>query len=132
MENKENRTLKVDQYRQIAASIEQQLARYMVGQKILVHDLLVTLLAGGNALLEGVPGLGKTMLIQTLSEVLACTFNRIQFTPDLMPADILGTTIITSLEDGHRSLPTWCWRMRSTGLRRAHNLRCWRRCRKAG
>ena len=102
MENQENRTLKVEQYRQIASSIEQQLARYMVGQQTLVHDLLVTLLAGGNALLEGVPGLGKTMLIQTLSEVLACSFTRIQFTPDLMPADILGTTIITTMDDGQR------------------------------
>jgi MoxR-like ATPase len=102
MENPEKLTLKVEQFRQIAMSIEAQLSRYMVGQKELVHDLLVTLLAGGNALLEGVPGLGKTMLIHTLSEVVACSYNRIQFTPDLMPADIIGTTIISALEDGQR------------------------------
>ena len=102
MENPEKLTLKVEQYQQIATAIEAQLSRYMVGQKELVHDLLVTLLAGGNALLEGVPGLGKTMLIHTLSQVVACSYNRIQFTPDLMPADIIGTTIITALDDGQR------------------------------
>ncbi|MFN2144933.1 MAG: AAA family ATPase, partial [Anaerolineales bacterium] len=89
MENGETRKLTVEQYRQIAEAIESQLSRFIVGQKPLVHDLMVTLLAGGNALLEGVPGLGKTILIHTLSEVLACTYRRIQFTPDLMPADIL-------------------------------------------
>ncbi len=102
MENGETRKLTVEQYRQVAAAIESQLSRYIVGQKALVHDLLVTLLAGGNALLEGVPGLGKTMLIHTLSEVLACSYARIQFTPDLMPADILGTMILTAQEDGSR------------------------------
>ncbi|MBN2045162.1 MAG: MoxR family ATPase [Anaerolineales bacterium] len=102
MENGENRTLTVEQYRQIAVAIDKQLSRYIVGQRELVHDLLVTLLAGGNALLEGVPGLGKTLLIQTLSETLACSYARIQFTPDLMPADILGTMILTTQEDGQR------------------------------
>ena len=61
--------------------------------------MLVCLLAGGNALLEGVPGLGKTMLVRTLANVLDCEFSRVQFTPDLMPADILGTNIL--LEDEH-------------------------------
>jgi len=98
----EIRTINVEQYRKIALSIEQQLSRVMVGQNDLVHDLLVTLLAGGNALLEGVPGLGKTMLVKTLADVIACTFNRVQFTPDLMPADIIGTMIISTGEDGSR------------------------------
>jgi len=98
----ESRTINVEQYRKIALSIEQQLSRVMVGQNDLVHDLLVTLLAGGNALLEGVPGLGKTMLVKTLADVIACTFNRVQFTPDLMPADIIGTMIISTGEDGSR------------------------------
>lgn len=102
MDNSENRKLSIPQYLRIAMEIQAQLSRVMVGQKALVHDLLVTLLAGGNALLEGVPGLGKTMLIHTLSEVLACSFTRIQFTPDLMPADIIGTTIITSMDGGER------------------------------
>lgn len=94
--------LSVEQYRKIAFAIEKQLSAYMVGQELLVHDLLVTLLAGGNALLEGVPGLGKTILVKTLADVLACSFSRIQFTPDLMPADIIGTTILSSSEDGQR------------------------------
>lgn len=98
----ESRTISIEQYLKIASSIERQLARVMVGQEALVHDLLVTLLAGGNALLEGVPGLGKTMLVKTLADVIACTFNRIQFTPDLMPADIIGTMIISTSEDGNR------------------------------
>lgn len=102
MENPESRKLTIEQYQKIAKSIEIQLSRFMVGQEALVHDLLVTLLAGGNALLEGVPGLGKTMLIKTLADVIACTFSRIQFTPDLMPADIIGTTIISLMEDGQR------------------------------
>jgi MoxR-like ATPase len=74
----------------------------MVGQKELIHNMLVTLFAGGNALLEGVPGLGKTILVRTLAQVLDCSFNRIQFTPDLMPADIVGTMIITETEDRRR------------------------------
>lgn len=102
MENPENRKITIEQYRKIANAIEVQLSRFMVGQELLVHDLLVTLLAGGNALLEGVPGLGKTILVRTLSEVIACTFSRIQFTPDLMPADIIGTTIISIQDDGQR------------------------------
>jgi MoxR-like ATPase len=102
MDNQASKGLTVEQYRQVASAIERQLSKVIVGQGVLVHDLLVTLLAGGNALLEGVPGLGKTILINTLSDVLACSFNRIQFTPDLMPADIIGTMIISNLDGGER------------------------------
>src|SRR5574340_1007244 len=73
----------------------------IVGQRDIVRQTLVTLLAGGNALLEGVPGLGKTMLVRTLAQVLDCKFSRIQFTPDLMPADIVGTNILVE-EGGQR------------------------------
>ncbi len=92
----------VEQFRETASAILGELRRVIVGQEALTHDLLVTLLAGGNALLEGVPGLGKTLLVRTLAEVLDCSFNRVQFTPDLMPADIVGTMIITSGADGMR------------------------------
>lgn len=92
----------VDQFQQTSQEIFRQVQQVIVGQEALIHDLLVTLFAGGNALLEGVPGLGKTLLIRTLSEILDCSFNRVQFTPDLMPADIVGTMIITELEDGRR------------------------------
>jgi MoxR-like ATPase len=98
----EPRKISIEQFRQIANKIEDQLVRVIVGQDDLIHDLLVTLLAGGNALLEGIPGLGKTLLIRTLADVLTCSFRRIQFTPDLMPADIVGTMIIANLEDGER------------------------------
>ena len=98
----EPRKISIEQFRQIAQNIEAQLVKVIVGQDELIHDLLVTLLAGGNALLEGIPGLGKTMLIRTLADVLTCSFSRIQFTPDLMPADIVGTMIISNLEDGGR------------------------------
>jgi MoxR-like ATPase len=71
-----------------------------VGHRDVVDGVITCLLAGGHALLEGVPGLGKTMLVRTLSETLRLTFSRIQFTPDLMPADILGTTVIDDSQGG--------------------------------
>ncbi len=78
----------------IAQSIEEEIGRVIVGQREVVHGILICVLAGGHVLLEGVPGLGKTMLIRTLAEVLDVQFSRIQFTPDLMPADITGSNII--------------------------------------
>jgi MoxR-like ATPase len=91
-----------DQFRETAAAIEEQVGRVIVGQRALVRHTLVTLLAGGNALLEGVPGLGKTMLVRTLADAVDCAFSRIQFTPDLMPADIVGTNLVVEDEAGHR------------------------------
>jgi len=76
--------------------------RVIVGQQALVRHTLITMLAGGNALLEGVPGLGKTMLVRTLAQAVDCRFSRIQFTPDLMPADIVGTNLIVEDEQGRR------------------------------
>ena len=89
--------LTVAQFRQIAAELEREVGQVIVGQSDVVRHVFICLIAGGHALLEGVPGLGKTMLIKTLAEVLDLQFARIQFTPDLMPADIVGTDI---LEDG--------------------------------
>ena len=83
-----------------AEAIERELRTVMVGQTDLLRDTLVSLLAGGHVLLEGVPGLGKTMLVRTLGQVLSLAFSRIQFTPDLMPADIVGTNIIQETEAG--------------------------------
>ena len=76
-------------------------SRVIVGQDDLVRQTLICLIANGHALLEGVPGLGKTMLVRTFADVLDCPFNRIQFTPDLMPADIVGTNVLIE-EDGQR------------------------------
>jgi MoxR-like ATPase len=81
-----------------AQTIEREVGRVIVGQRELVRHTLTCLLANGHALLEGVPGLGKTMLVRTIADVIDCSFNRIQFTPDLMPADITGTNIL--IEEG--------------------------------
>jgi MoxR-like ATPase len=89
-------------FRDKAIRIENELGKVIVGQKLLMHQVLVCLIAGGNALLEGVPGLGKTVLVRTLARVLDCEFSRIQFTPDLMPADIVGTNILVEDEGGGR------------------------------
>jgi MoxR-like ATPase len=91
-----------EQFRDLALRIENELGKVIVGQRPLMHQVLVTLIAGGNALLEGVPGLGKTVLVRTLAEAIDCEFSRIQFTPDLMPADIIGTNILVEDEAGGR------------------------------
>ena len=91
-----------EEFRRITAEVETQVGKVIVGQANLVRQTLITLLAGGNALLEGVPGLGKTMLVRTLAQAIDCEFSRIQFTPDLMPADILGTNLIVEDEQGRR------------------------------
>ena len=81
-----------------ARAIEEEVGRVIVGQRELVRQTLTGLLANSHVLLEGVPGLGKTMLVRTIADVIDCSFNRIQFTPDLMPADITGTNIL--IEEG--------------------------------
>jgi MoxR-like ATPase len=85
-----------------AAQVEAELRKLIVGQEEVVRDTIVALLAGGHVLLEGVPGLGKTSLVRALGEALELAFSRIQFTPDLMPADITGTTLIQEDEGGRR------------------------------
>ena len=79
---------------ELAQSLESELARLIVGQKALVRDTVIALIAAGHTLLEGVPGLGKTVLVRSLGQALDLKFARIQFTPDLMPADIVGTNVI--------------------------------------
>jgi len=74
----------------------------IVGQRDIVRSTLMTLIAGGHVLLEGVPGLGKTMLVHTLADALQLSFSRIQFTPDLMPADLVGTNVVLDSPDGKR------------------------------
>jgi MoxR-like ATPase len=91
-------TLGAETFADQARIIEREIQKVIVGQDELVRQVLICLVANAHALLEGVPGLGKTMLVRTISDVLDCTFNRIQFTPDLMPADIIGTNVL--LEEG--------------------------------
>ena len=87
------------------ARIEAEVARRLVGQQTVLRHVMICLIAGGHALLEGVPGLGKTMLVRTLADVLDLRFSRVQFTPDLMPADIVGTNILAETAEGGRVLP---------------------------
>ena len=90
-----------ERFAEMATRIEAEVAGFIVGQQQLVRQTLISLIAGSHALLEGVPGLGKTMLVRTMAEALDLGFSRIQFTPDLMPADIIGTNIIVE-EGGER------------------------------
>lgn len=94
--------MSVVDFRGHARRIEDEIGKVIVGQEEILRDVLIAVVAGGHVLLEGVPGLGKTMLVRTLSEALDLNFSRIQFTPDLMPADITGTNILVEDQDGRR------------------------------
>jgi MoxR-like ATPase len=82
--------------------LRDEVAKVIVGHEAIVEGVVMALLSGGHALLEGVPGLGKTMLVRTLADAVDLTFSRVQFTPDLMPADILGTNVIVEDAQGKR------------------------------
>jgi len=92
----------IESFRNAYAALRAEIGKAVVGQEEIVESTVIALFAGGHVLLEGVPGLGKTLLVRTLSEVLDLSFNRIQFTPDLMPADILGTNIVMETQGGRR------------------------------
>ena len=99
----------VDRLHEVFEHLNKELGKVVVGQKQVIEQLLITLFAGGHCLLVGVPGLAKTLLVRTLAEVLSLEFSRVQFTPDLMPADITGTEVIqedrSSGERSFRFLP---------------------------
>jgi MoxR-like ATPase len=92
----------VDEFQRTCAAIRQELGRVIVGHEELLDLVVTALVADGHVLLEGVPGLGKTLLVRTLAQVLDLRFSRIQFTPDLMPADILGTNLVVQDDAGRR------------------------------
>jgi MoxR-like ATPase len=94
--------ISLEAFSQTARAVEAEVGRVIVGQHDVVRGVLICILAGRHALLEGVPGLGKTMLIRALAEALDLKFARIQFTPDLMPSDITGTDIMEETEEGRR------------------------------
>src|SRR5580700_2715696 len=89
-------------FRQSYTALREEIGKVIVGHEAIVDGTLISVLGGGHVLLEGVPGLGKTLLVRTLGEVLNLSFNRIQFTPDLMPADILGTNMVVETASGRR------------------------------
>ena len=95
MSNEQQLQTEADQFKKDLTMIHREVGKVIVGQPRVVEGTIVALICGGNVLLEGVPGLGKTELVKTLSRVLDLDFNRIQFTPDLMPADIIGTTVMS-------------------------------------
>lgn len=90
----------VQHFQKQIGALREEIARVIVGYREIVDGVLTCMLAGSHALLEGVPGLGKTMLVRTLAEAVGLDFSRIQFTPDLMPADIIGTTVIEESSGG--------------------------------
>lgn len=90
-----------EKFRELFSQIEQEVKKVIVGHGAIIRKVLIAFLAGGHVLLEGVPGLGKTLLIKSLSRALGLSFKRVQFTPDLMPSDIVGTQVLTE-SDGHR------------------------------
>src|SRR3954471_23171614 len=92
----------IESFRTNFTNLRNEIGKVIVGHPEIVDGTLTAILAGGHVLLEGVPGLGKTLLVRTLSEVLELSFSRIQFTPDLMPADILGTNLVMENAEGRR------------------------------
>ncbi len=95
--------LSIEEFHNTAAAIINEVGKIIVGQDDVVHHVLICIIAGGHALLEGVPGLGKTSLVRALANTLSLHFSRIQFTPDLMPSDVTGTNIMEENEDGRRA-----------------------------
>src|SRR6476661_3570938 len=93
---------RAEEFRRAYGKVYREIGKVIVGHTDIVHGILTCLFVGGHALLEGVPGLGKTLLVRTLSQALDLRFSRIQFTPDLMPADIIGTNIIAESVEGKR------------------------------
>src|SRR6266550_488893 len=93
---------RADEFRRAYGTVHREIGKVIVGHSDIVHGVLTCLFVGGHALLEGVPGLGKTLLVRTLAQTLNLDFSRVQFTPDLMPADILGTNMIVEDQSGHR------------------------------
>ena len=103
----------VEEQSRFVAKLRHQIGRVIVGQEYMVDRLIIGILANGHVLIEGVPGLAKTTAVKTLAQAMDCSFSRIQFTPDLLPADLIGT-LVYSPKDGefttrrrNRSSPGW-------------------------
>src|SRR5882724_10440180 len=94
----------VKEFQRDISTLREEIGRVIVGHREVVDGVLTCMLAGSHALLEGVPGLGKTLLVRTLADALGLEFSRIQFTPDIMPADIIGTVVLDESAAGGRYL----------------------------
>ena len=119
------------------SALRTEVGKVVIGQQALVDRLILSLLCKGHVLLEGVPGLAKTLSVKAMAGTLHAQFARIQFTPDLLPADLLGTMIYNPEKKGSsqpkkaRSSPISFWRMKSTAPRPKCNPPCWKPCRNA-
>ncbi|MFQ5959212.1 MAG: AAA family ATPase, partial [Alphaproteobacteria bacterium] len=115
---------RIDALGQKMAAVRACIGRIIFGQQAVIDQTLITLLAGGHALVIGVPGLAKTRLVETLGVVLGLSEKRVQFTPDLMPADILGSEVLEEAETGRRSFrfiqgPVFCQLLMADEINRA-------------
>ena len=121
-----------DPVRQALLDVRHEVAKAVVGQDSAVTGMLIALLSRGHVLLEGVPGVAKTLLVRSLAAALSLDSKRVQFTPDLMPGDVIGTLVFdaadvaSSASARARSSPTCCWPTRSTARRPRPRPRCWR------
>ncbi|MBN2477037.1 MAG: MoxR family ATPase [Pirellulales bacterium] len=93
----------IERFRRDFDALRREIGKVVVGYEDVIEGVLTTVVTGGHALLEGVPGVGKTLLVETLAEVLQVSFQRVQFTPDLMPADLLGTYVVMETQQGRRT-----------------------------
>src|SRR5512140_2247276 len=101
--NKDLARAEVVDFQKTLGELREEVGKVIVGNREVIDGVITCMLAGSHALLEGVPGLGKTMLVRTIADALSLQFARIQFTPDMMPADILGTTVIEDTGSGARA-----------------------------
>ena len=128
---------KVKKFSHSIDKIKEELKKDVVGQEEIVENVITAIIAGGNVLLEGVPGVGKTRLVRSLGRTLHLPFSRIQFTPDLMPSDVTGTNVIEKDEKGRMNMvfqrdlssPTLCLRTKLTEPRRKRSRLCSKLCR---